>query len=115
MIASKATFCYLKDMIKKIFLHFRREKKLLIIAGALLFSLLVLFSRHKGIGREEVEINREEPLSLFEGQSWMKGERELQLLERRALKEDLERAIASFALVTRASVAVDIVPQRMWG
>jgi flagellar M-ring protein FliF len=49
---------------------------------------------------------------LFDTNTWIKGEKELQVLEMRALKGQLEKDLAAFEHVKSASVILDIPPQK---
>ncbi len=49
---------------------------------------------------------------LFDTNTWIKGEKELQVLEMRALKGQLEKDLAGFENIKSASVILDIPPQR---
>src|SRR6185503_740531 len=52
---------------------------------------------------------------LFDTNTWIKGEQELQMLEMRALKGELERDLASFENVKKANVIVDMAPHKLFG
>lgn len=60
--------------------------------------------KHRGKGFE-----------LFDSNTWIKGEKELQVLEMRALKGQLERDIISYENIKSASVILDIAPPRPFG
>ena len=49
---------------------------------------------------------------LFDTNTWIKGEKELQVLEMRALKGQLEKDLAAFENIKSASVILDIPPQK---
>ena len=49
---------------------------------------------------------------LFDTNTWIKGEKELQVLEMRALKGQLERDLSTFENIKSASVILDIPPQK---
>lgn len=49
---------------------------------------------------------------LFDTNTWIKGERELQVLEMRALKGQLEKDISAFEHIKSASVILDIPPPK---
>lgn len=49
---------------------------------------------------------------LFDSNTWIKGEKELQVLEMRALKGQLERDLSSFENIKSVSVILDIPPQK---
>lgn len=49
---------------------------------------------------------------LFDTNTWIKGEKELQVLEMRALKGQLEKDLSGFDSIKSASVILDIPPQR---
>lgn len=52
---------------------------------------------------------------LFDSNTWIKGEKELQVLEMRALKGQLESDIAEYENVSSATVILDIAPPRPFG
>lgn len=52
---------------------------------------------------------------LFDSNTWIKGEKELQVLEMRALKGELERDISEYDNIKSASVILDIAPPRPFG
>ncbi|MFT4551631.1 MAG: flagellar M-ring protein FliF [Chlamydiales bacterium] len=52
---------------------------------------------------------------LFDTSTWIKGEKELQILEMRALKGELERDIAEYENIKGSSVILDIAPPRPFG
>ncbi len=49
---------------------------------------------------------------LFDTNTWIKGEKELQVLEMRALKGQLEKDLSAFEHIKSANVILDIPPQR---
>ncbi len=56
--------------------------------------------------------NQGKGFELFDTNTWIKGEKELQVLEMRALKGQLEKDLAGFEHIKSASVILDIPPQR---
>ena len=52
---------------------------------------------------------------LFDSNTWIKGEKELQVLEMRALKGQLEKDIAEYDNIKNASVILDLAPPRLFG
>lgn len=52
---------------------------------------------------------------LFDSTTWIKGEKELQILEMRALKGQLEQDISQFENIRSANVILDIAPPRPFG
>lgn len=52
---------------------------------------------------------------LFDSNTWIKGEKELQVLEMRALKGQLEKDLAGFDQIKSASVILDLAPSRSLG
>ena len=52
---------------------------------------------------------------LFDSNTWIKGEKELQVLEMRALKGQLEKDIAEYDNIKSASVILDLAPPRLFG
>jgi flagellar M-ring protein FliF len=61
-------------------------------------------SSHKNEGSKGFE--------LFDTNTWIKGEKELQVLEMRALKGQLEQDLASYENILQASVILDVAPSR---
>lgn len=54
-------------------------------------------------------------LEIFDNTTWVKGEKELQMLEIRALKGQLEKDISQFDNIRSANVILDIPPTRPFG
>lgn len=54
----------------------------------------------------------EKGFELYDSNTWIKGEKELQILEMRALKSQLEQDISEFENIRSAKVILDIAPQR---
>lgn len=52
---------------------------------------------------------------LFDTNTWIKGDKELQVLEMRALKGQLESDIAEYDNIKSASVILDLAPPRLFG
>jgi flagellar M-ring protein FliF len=52
---------------------------------------------------------------LFDSNTWIKGEKELQVLEMRALKGELERDISQYENIKTVSIILDIAPPRPFG
>lgn len=52
---------------------------------------------------------------LFDTNTWIKGEKELQILEMRALKGQLEKDISEYENIRTANVILDIAPPRPFG
>lgn len=52
---------------------------------------------------------------LFDTNTWIKGDKELQVLEMRAIKGQLERDLAGFEQIKNASVILDLAPPRLLG
>ena len=52
---------------------------------------------------------------LFDTNTWIKGEKELQVLEMRALKGQLEKDVTEYESIRSASVILDIAPPRPFG
>jgi flagellar M-ring protein FliF len=66
-------------------------------------------------GLAEIGIPKQERgkgFELFDTNTWIKGEKELQVLEMRALKGQLEKDLCAFEHIKSASVILDIPPQR---
>lgn len=59
--------------------------------------------------------DRSKGFELFDTNTWIKGEKELQVLEMRALKGQLEQDLAEFEYIKNASVILDIPPQKSFG
>jgi flagellar M-ring protein FliF len=52
---------------------------------------------------------------LFDTNTWIKGEKELQVLELRALKGQLEKDICEYENIKNANVILDLAPQKSFG
>ncbi|MCH9625597.1 MAG: hypothetical protein S4CHLAM123_07730 [Chlamydiales bacterium] len=59
--------------------------------------------------------NERKGFELFDTNTWIKGEKELEVLEMRALKGQLEKDLTGFEHIKSASVILDIPPQRSFG
>jgi len=59
--------------------------------------------------------DRQQGFELFDTNTWIKGEKELQVLEMRALKGQLEKDIAGFDNIKSARVILDLAPQKLFG
>ena len=59
--------------------------------------------------------NTSKGFELFDSNTWIKGEKELQILEMRALIGQLERDISEYQNIRGASVMLDIAPPRPFG
>ncbi len=65
-----------------------------------------------GLGSVQKEVGANKGYELFDTNTWIKGEKELQVLEMRALKGQLERDLRAFENIKSASVILDIPPQK---
>lgn len=65
----------------------------------------------QGIPRQEQSKGYE----LFDTNTWIKGDKELQVLEMRALKGQLEKDIAAYENIKSANVILDMAPARPFG
>ena len=113
-------FSYLKDssLRKKIFLG---------LTICLSTSLLwFLFHAHHKNHRKEVVVSdgnknvvekgdQGKGFELFDSNTWIKGEKELQVLEMRALKGQLEQDLTRFDYIKKASVILDIPTTKGFG
>ncbi|MBN4066761.1 flagellar M-ring protein FliF [Simkania negevensis] len=61
------------------------------------------------------QLNRSKGFELFDQDTWIKGEKELQILEMRALIGQLERDVTEYDNITSASVVIDLAPPRPFG
>lgn len=61
------------------------------------------------------KIQSSKGLEIFDNTAWVKGEKELQMLEIRAIKGQLEKDISQFDNIRSANVILDIPPQRAFG
>ena len=59
--------------------------------------------------------NSSKGFELFDSNTWIKGEKELQILEMRALKGQLEKDISEYENIKDASVILDLAPPRPFG
>ncbi len=95
---------------------FFQNRKLLVFAvgGVLLFSIgLGSFRawKKRGVAEavQEVCSPQAKGFELFDSNTWIKGEKELQVLEMRALKGQLERDLADFEFIKSARVILDLL------
>lgn len=68
---------------------------------------------HLGVGMQKQEQSR--GFELFDTNTWIKGEKELQVLELRALKGQLEHDLTEFENIKHASVILDLATARTFG
>jgi flagellar biosynthesis/type III secretory pathway M-ring protein FliF/YscJ len=68
-----------------------------------------LYNLHSPINRTD------KGFDIFDNNTWIKGEKELQILELRALKGQLEKDISQFENIRMATVILDIPPARAFG
>ena len=61
------------------------------------------------------KLNTGKGFELFDSNTWIKGEKELQILEMRALKGELEKDITEYDNIKTASVIIDVPPPRPFG
>lgn len=61
------------------------------------------------------KVQRNKGFELFDNNTWIKGEKELQVLEVRALQGELEQDITQFDNVQAANVILDMPPPRPFG
>lgn len=61
------------------------------------------------------KIHESKGFELFDENTWIKGEKELQILEMRALRGQLERDISAYENIKSAKVMLDIAPLRPFG
>ncbi len=59
--------------------------------------------------------NKQDGYELFDSMTWIRGEKELQVLELRAIKGQIERDLMRFDNIRSASVILDIPPSRPFG
>lgn len=64
-------------------------------------------------GLPKIQMNK--GYELFDNNTWIKGEKELQILELRALKGQLEQDISHFENIRSANIILDIPTQRPFG
>lgn len=62
-----------------------------------------------------LETDRGKGFELFDTNTWIKGEKELQVLEMRALKGQLEKDLTGFDQIQSARVILDMAPPRSFG
>jgi len=68
---------------------------------------------HQGLGVQKIDQGK--GFELFDTNTWIKGEKELQVLEMRALKGQLEHDLTEFENIKHASVILDLAPARTFG
>jgi len=78
-------------------------------------SILVASNQAESLRDEITFLKEDKGFELFDSNTWIKGEKELQVLEMRALKGQLERDIASFDNIKSARVILDLAPSRKFG
>ena len=81
------------------------DKGVLVASDKTAEAKVALGSVQKGAGANK-------GYELFDTNTWIKGEKELQVLEMRALKGQLERDLSAFENIKSASVILDIPPQK---
>lgn len=85
------------------------------VIGAVLIAALFffLFNEPKKVEPiQTVEPLNEKGFELFDNNTWFKGEKELQVLELRALKGQIEKDLLNFEKIKKANVLLDIQPPR---
>ena len=78
-------------------------------------ALLVSGSQADSLRDELAFLKEEKGFELFDSNTWIKGEKELQVLEMRALKGQLERDLTHFESIKSARVILDLAPARKFG
>lgn len=111
----------MKKLLKQFFSIWRGAKSLHKGIGIALVATLIFYLTFKPKNHEvkEVSVEIREELSssqkgfeLFDTNTWIKGEKELQVLEMRALKGQLEKDLATFDPIKSASVILDMAPPK---
>ena len=112
----------LKQLLAKVskFTMMQRALALCLVAAA--FLSFSFWTHHKPLetGAKAVDLQEaQKPVSkgfeLFDSGTWIKGEKELQMLEMRALKGQLESEIEKFENINSASVILDFGQVRTFG
>lgn len=85
------------------------QKKVLWGGGLLLLSSFAFLLKPEKKVEPKVEVQKSvsQGFELFDSPTWIKGEKELQVLEMRALKGELEKDLCSFENIEKASVVLD--------
>ena len=78
-------------------------------------ALLVAGNQAESLRDEIAFLKEDKGFELFDSNTWIKGEKELQVLEMRALKGQLERDLAGFENIKSARVILDLAPSRKFG
>lgn len=85
----------------------------------LALSLLGLFSlmnTRRPLPEKKESVKKEKAgFELFDATTWIKGEKELEVLEMRALKEQLQKELATFEHITTAYVLLDLSSRHTLG
>ncbi len=91
------------------------------VVGSLILLLFAFFCLKQGEKNEAVvpienggEKEPSKGFELFDTSTWIKGEKELQVLEWRALKGQLENDLATFEAIQEARVILDIPSERLF-
>lgn len=114
----------MQKLWKQFFSIWRVAKPLHKGIGIGLFVMLIFYLTIRPNNQEDREFSievREEANSsqkgfeLFDTNTWIKGDKELQVLEMRALKGQLEKDIAEFDPIKSASVILDMAPPKSFG
>lgn len=106
------------EFLKQILLIWAKFSTLQRVIGgmgiAILFFLSIFMSGPKPIEKSAVTVVEKERrgFELFDSNTWIKGEKELQILELRALKGQLEKEIEKFENIVAASVILDLGSNR---
>ncbi len=96
------------------------------VLGYLVLKSMAGQQAAKKVAREEAQLldlaatnalrnDQRKGFELFDTNTWIKGDKELQVLEMRALKGQLEKDLADFDQIKSARVILDISPGRSFG
>lgn len=111
----------MKTLISQILLLWKKgpllQKMFVLSIFIACISLFVLFSFKKETYQKPKEViaavkAEEKGYALFDANTWIKGEKELQVLEMRALKGQLEKDLCAFESIKEAKVILDLPPQK---
>jgi flagellar biosynthesis/type III secretory pathway M-ring protein FliF/YscJ len=98
----------IRNLLEQLSIHFKEDQKKGILVLSDQLEEVRLHLSNAGIPKQ----SQGKGFELFDTNTWIKGEKELQVLEMRALKGQLEKDLSAFENIKSASVILDIPPQR---
>ncbi|MCC5832892.1 MAG: hypothetical protein JJU12_07615 [Chlamydiales bacterium] len=110
--------------LQKVWKQMKPLQRIVLVAVTLLIAVMLGYLITHSTAKQYQAPSSEEELvpeaghkgfELFDTNTWIKGDKELQVLEMRALKGQLERDLTEFDQIKSASVILDIPPARTFG